>query len=218
MATPNREDYLINILRLSVNNNPVKTSELSEFMDVAPPSVSEMIKILANEGYVNYVKYKGVSLTDSGLEYARQIRKRHHVVERFLTDVLDIDHQTAHEEACRVEHAISDDLAVKMCHMLGTQIDEDCSSCKLKCKASTGESKTTICLSKMKSGDVGVIDFVRGEDSNIMKKLLSMGFVPGRTLEFESKVSEKGPRIVILGTSHIALDYNMANMIYVDVS
>ena len=86
MTTGNREDYLINILRLTEGEGVAKTTELATYMNVSPASVSEMIKVLAKEGLVNYEKYKGVSLTEEGLTYARQLRKKHHVLERFLTD------------------------------------------------------------------------------------------------------------------------------------
>lgn len=126
MTTGNREDYLINILRLTEGNSITKTTKIASCMKVSPASVSEMMKTLASEGLVKYKKYKGVSLTEKGIVYARQIRKRHHVLERFLIDYLDVDHKTAHEEACKMEHAISDESAIKMCHMIGTQIDQDC--------------------------------------------------------------------------------------------
>ena len=91
MTTGNREDYLINILRLTEGDGVAKTTELASYMNVSPASVSEMIKVLAKEGLVDYEKYKGVSLTDEGLTLARQLRKKHHVVERFLTDYLNGD-------------------------------------------------------------------------------------------------------------------------------
>ena len=67
MTTGNREDYLINILRLTEGDGVAKTTELASFMNVSPASVSEMVKILANEGLVRYEKYKGMSLTEEGL-------------------------------------------------------------------------------------------------------------------------------------------------------
>ena len=65
MTTGNREDYLINILRLTEGEGVAKTTELATYMNVSPASVSEMIKVLAKEGLVNYEKYKGVSLSTS---------------------------------------------------------------------------------------------------------------------------------------------------------
>lgn len=218
MTTGNREDYLISILRLTEGAGSTKTTELAKFMDISPASVSEMLKVLSEEGYVEYIKYKGVSLTDEGLKYARQVRKRHHVMERFLTDVLDVDHQSAHEEACKIEHALSDDSAVKMCRMMGTQVDDDCCTCTSPCKAASGGHGDTERLSLMRAGESGKISFIKSDDANMIKKLISMGFVPGRAVKFDSKVSERGPRIVMLGTSLIALDKDMADMIYVDIS
>ena len=168
MTTGNREDYLINILRLTEGEGVAKTTELATYMNVSPASVSEMIKVLAKEGLVNYEKYKGVSLTEEGLTYARQLRKKHHVLERFLTDYLNIDHKTAHEEACRMEHAISDESAIKMCHMMGTPVDSDCQSCKKPCKAvSEGITKITP-LNKLAQSESGRISHITSDDTEVV--------------------------------------------------
>lgn len=193
MTTGNREDYLINILRLTEGEGVAKTTELASFMNVSPASVSEMIKILANEGLVEYEKYKGVSLTEKGLVYARQLRKRHHVLERFLTDYLSVDHKTAHEEACRMEHAISDESAIKMCHMMGTPVDQDCQSRKSPCKAVSDGVTNIVPMNKLCQGQTGRISHIKSDDSDVIKKLISMGFVPGRDVTIESILSDGGP-------------------------
>ena len=88
MSTDNREDYLINILRLTEGTGVVKTTELANYMKVSPASVTEMLKVLQKEGLVNYERYRGVSLTEEGNIRARDLRRKHHIMERFLTDVL----------------------------------------------------------------------------------------------------------------------------------
>ncbi len=216
MTTGNREDYLINILRLTEGEGVAKTTELAAYMKVSPASVSEMIKVLANEGLVQYEKYKGVALTEEGLAYARQLRKKHHVLERFLTDYLNIDHATAHEEACRMEHAISDESAIKMCHMMGTHVDSDCQSCKKPCKAASEGTTNIMPLNRLAMSESGVISHIRSEDTDVVKKLISMGFVPGRRISIETILSDGGPRIVRMGDATMALDYNLASNIFVD--
>lgn len=218
MTTGNREDYLINILRLTEGESMAKTTELAEYMGVSPASVSEMIKVLANEGLVEYAKYKGVSLTDEGLIYARQIRKKHHVLERFLTDYLNIDHMTAHEEACKMEHAISSDSAIKMCHMMGPQVDSDCISCKNPCKAASDGITEIMPMNGMGQGKSGRISHIKSEDSEVVKKLISMGFVPGRDVTIESILSDGGPRVIRIGTVSMALDYTLASCVFVDMA
>lgn len=218
MTTGNREDYLINILRLTEGEGVAKTTELASYMGVSPASVSEMIKVLAKENLVSYEKYKGVALTEEGLTYARQLRKKHHVVERFLTDYLSIDHKTAHEEACRMEHAISDESAIKMCHMMGTPVDVDCQCCQSPCKAVSEGIMNILPLNKLELSQCGKISHIKSDDTNAVKKLISMGFVPGRTVAIEAILSDGGPRVIRIGESTMALDYRLASCIFVDVA
>ncbi len=218
MTTGNREDYLINILRLTEGEGVAKTTELASFMGVSPASVSEMVKVLAKEGLVSYEKYKGVALTEKGLTYARQIRKKHHVVERFLTDYLNVDHKTAHEEACRIEHAISDDSAIRMCHMMGTPVDVDCQSCVSPCKAVSEGIMNILPLNRLAQSQSGRISHIKSEDAEVVKKLISMGFVPGREISIEAILSDGGPRVARIGDATMALDYRLASCIFVDVA
>ncbi len=214
MATVNREDYLVNILRLTEGKGVAKTTELAEFMNVSPASVSEMVKVLSAEGFLQYEKYRGVSLTDKGLNYARQIRKKHHVMERFLVDYLDLDHSTAHEEACKMEHALSDESAIKMCYMMGPRIDDDCVGCSNPCKAASDGAVRISSLDKLGEGKSGRVSYILSDDSATVKKLVAMGFVPGKLVTMDS--SNEGLIIARIGGSSIALDPRLALSIYVD--
>lgn len=215
MTTGNREDYLLAILKLTEDGNVAKTTELATFMGVSPASVSEMLKILSKDGLVEYAKYRGVKLTDEGLTQARLTRKRHHVVERFFTDILEMDHQQAHEEASRIEHSISDASAVRMCNMLGNPPDCDCQCCVDPCKGvSTQQVNITSLLSDMHPGDMGTISHLRSSDASVLKKLLSMGLVPGRKVSVESN---DGTWVITVGDQTLAIDGDSASSVYIDV-
>ncbi len=216
MKHEGREDYLINILRLTEGKGNVRTSEIADYMNLSPGSVTEMLKILNREGYVNYERYHGVSLTPSGLEIARGLRRKHHIMERFLTDVLDMDDNAAHEQAHVMEHAISDDAAEKICRITGTSVDSDCSTCSNPCfESGISDSAAGESLADMGVGEKGTISHLSSEDGAIIRRLISMGFIPGREVELSASVSDKGARIIRLGQSSIALDRNMASAIYV---
>lgn len=215
MSTDNREDYLISILRLSEGKGVVKTTELAAFINVAPASVTEMLKTLQKEGYVNYEKYRGVSLTEKGNEAARSIRRKHHIMERFLTDVLDVDHQQAHDEAHAAEHTISDDTANKICRIIGPKVDCDCTTCSNPCSESD-ETRIAVSVVDMGHGSKGTISHLSCTDTDVIKRLIAMGFVPGRELEVISKISDKGPRIVKIGDASIALDYDLASAVMIE--
>lgn len=217
MSSGNREDYLINILRLTEGTRAAKTTELATYMNISPASVTEMLKVLAADGYVKYEKYRGVTLTETGLNYAKNIRKKHHIVENFLVNFLDVDHETAHEEACKMEHVLSDDSMLRICQMVGNPVDGDCSSCGNPCKAATADGhRKTECLDFMHPGGTGAISHLKSDDNETVKKLISMGFVPGRPVKMEGKISDKGPRVVVIGGSTIVLDAKLASAIYVD--
>ena len=217
MSTDNREDYLINILRLTDGTGVVKTTELANYMQVSPASVTEMLKVLQKEGLVNYERYRGVSLTEEGNIKARNLRRKHHIMERFLTDVLEIDHKEAHDQACAVEHSISDDAANKMCRMMGTKVDSDCGTCTNPCHEIITEMDVCKSVSELGQGEKGVISYLSSDDGATVRKLVSMGFVPGREVELSASVSDKGARIIKIGETTIALDKSMASVIYVNV-
>ena len=217
MSTDNREDYLINILRLTNGTGVVKTTELANYMQVSPASVTEMLKVLQKEGLVNYERYRGVSLTEEGNIKARNLRRKHHIMERFLTDVLEIDHKEAHDQACAVEHSISDDAANKMCRMMGTRVDSDCGTCTNPCHEIITDMDPCKSVSELGQGEKGVISHLSSDDGAMVRKLVSMGFVPGREVELSASVSDRGARIIRIGETTIALDKSMASVIYVNV-
>ena len=218
MTSDNREDYLISILRLSDGDRTIKTTELARFMDVSPASVTEMTKTLAEDGLVIYERYKGIKLSEKGIAQARRIRKKHHVVEHLLTDCLGMDHQEAHEEAHKIEHAISDSTSIKICNMMGNPLDDDCAYCSDPCKHYNQGSTSLIQLNKMAKNREGVIAYIKTENADNIKRLNSIGFVPGRQVRIESILMDGGDRVVKVGENLIALSYELASAVYVDVS
>ena len=138
-------------------------------------------------------------------------------MERFLTDVLEIDHKDAHDQACVVEHSISDDAANKMCRMMGTKVDSDCGTCTNPCHEVIADLGSCKAVSDMGQGDKGTISHLSSDDGAMVRKLISMGFVPGREIELSASVSDKGARIIRIGETTIALDRSMASVIYVNV-
>jgi len=108
--TGNKEDYLKIIYELGGESKKVSNKEIAEGLGISPPSVSEMVKKLLKEGYVEYTSYQGVSLTEAGLKEAMKIRKRHLLWEVFLAEKLGYDIEDIHEEAEKLEHITSSKL------------------------------------------------------------------------------------------------------------
>ncbi len=119
MASPQVEDYLKSIYRLQERGGKVSTSSLSGWLGISAPSVTEMIKKLADEGILTYTPYQGVELTSDGRRQALKILRRHRLWELFLVEVLKFPWHEIHEEADRLEHFTSEKLERRLDEALG---------------------------------------------------------------------------------------------------
>ena len=113
------EDYLKAIYRLSPQGRPAATSEIAHRLELSPASVSGMVKRLSEQGLLEHVPYKGVQLTPDGRRAALRMLRRHRLIEAYLVAFLGYTWDTVHDEAERLEHAVSDTLVERMAGVLG---------------------------------------------------------------------------------------------------
>ena len=106
-ATPAEEEYLQSIYWLMEAELPITGANIARAMQVSPPAVHEMVGRLEHDGYITRGADKSMGFTDEGRRQAEQIVGRHRLIERFLTDVVGIAWDDVHEEAERLEHAMS---------------------------------------------------------------------------------------------------------------
>lgn len=114
------EDYLKAIFRLAPGGgHAASTSEIAERLGLSAPSVSGMIRRLSEQGLVEHAPYRGVLLTAEGRRIALRMLRRHRVIEAYLVGFLGYSWDTVHDEAERLEHAVSDQLIEQMVLVLG---------------------------------------------------------------------------------------------------
>lgn len=118
-ATVAEEEYLQTIFWLMEAGLPITGANIARAMQLSPPTVHEMIKRLETDGFVTRGEDKILHLTEEGRAEAEQITRRHRMIERFLTDVLGIPWDEVHEEAERLEHAMSPVLEERMKAAIG---------------------------------------------------------------------------------------------------
>jgi len=97
---------------------PVRTTDVAKALEVSPASVTEMIQRLASKGYVDYVPYKGSTLTVEGLAIASKIKRRESLMELFLIRLIGYKGDVK-EAACKLEHALTEELEVAIDRLLG---------------------------------------------------------------------------------------------------
>ena len=101
------EEYLETIYNMSMEDEAVIGARLAEKFRVSAPTVTEMLKRLVRDGYVEMDNKRQVTLTEAGNRAAEAVLRRHRLTERFLVDMLGMQWHQVHEEACRLEHFIS---------------------------------------------------------------------------------------------------------------
>src|SRR3954466_13007905 len=118
-ATVAEEEYLQTIYWLQEAKLPITGANIARAMQLSAPTVHEMLGRLEADGYVNRNEDKSLEFTDSGHDHASAVVRRHRLIERFLTDVLGIPWHEVHEEAERLEHAMSPVLEERMLAAIG---------------------------------------------------------------------------------------------------
>lgn len=107
------EDYLEAILILSTKNGYVRNVDIADYMGFSKPSITHAVTVLRNGGYVRTDTDKNIFLTDKGKEVAEKIYEKHEFFKDYLISI-GVDEKTATHDACKIEHAISDDSFEKL--------------------------------------------------------------------------------------------------------
>src|ERR1700742_3654857 len=118
-ATVVEEEYLQILFWMQEAGLPMTGANVARAMQLSAPTVHEMVGRLERDGYITRASDKSISFTASGLEHAEAVVRRHRLIERFLTDVLKIPWDDVHEEAERLEHAMSPVLEARMLGAIG---------------------------------------------------------------------------------------------------
>ena len=113
------EDYLEAIFDLNQEKKFVRVKDVAKRMGVKMPTVSSMLKTLNDRGLVNYERYGYVELTKDGEDIGKEVRRRHGVFLKFLTEILGIEFEIADLEACKMEHTLSSDTLDRLSAFMG---------------------------------------------------------------------------------------------------
>ena len=112
--TSNMEDYLEAVSFCANTEGVARVSDIRDRLGVKTPSVTGAMKTLSEEGYVIRAPYSGIKLTHKGRRAADDVKKRHAIFRRFLTQVLGVNPKTAEDDACKMEHAVSKETMDKL--------------------------------------------------------------------------------------------------------
>ncbi|HNX47119.1 MAG TPA: metal-dependent transcriptional regulator [Methanomassiliicoccales archaeon] len=217
MVSENIEEYLECIWELTQDGTPARTTDIAKKMKVSPASVTEMMQRLDSLGYIVYEKYKGVTLTDSGNKIGETIKRKHRLLERFLVDVLGIANDKSHEEACRLEHMLSDESERRISKMMNNPTTcPDGDPIPALDQLCLNKDEDSSVLSELSEGDEGIISHLSCDDPQKIRRVIAMGFVPERCITVEEKLPLGGPVLVQVGDCRVALAKEYSDLVFVN--
>jgi DtxR family Mn-dependent transcriptional regulator len=208
-VTVAEEEYLQTIFWLYEAGLPMTGANVARAMQLSPPTVHEMLGRLERDGYVTRAADKTISFTDSGREHAEEIVRRHRLIERFLTDVLGIPWDEVHEEAERLEHAMSPVLEQRMLAAIG-----DADTCPHGHPINVGERHAGVPLADVELGASVTILRFENEAEELLHYLKAAGAEPGMT----GTLAEKTDAAVVVegaGGQRVSLTPSVAETVSV---
>jgi DtxR family transcriptional regulator, Mn-dependent transcriptional regulator len=179
------QDYLKAIHSLGGAERQVSPVEISDQLEVRAPSVTGMLKRLAEAGWIHYEPGHGARLSKEGVAQARRVIRRHRLVELFLTRVLGLDWSEVDTEADALEHAISPRLEKALADYLGEPL-EDPHGHPIPTAAGAITQRNLKSLDHFRAGQHVIIREVQDDNPERLKRWQSLGLIPGATVRFRS--------------------------------
>jgi DtxR family Mn-dependent transcriptional regulator len=207
-------DYLKAVWELT-ETDAASTKQIADRLSVAPASVTNMLGRLREKGLVEYEPYRGALLTNRGREEALRLVRRHRLIETLLLEHLGYSWQEVHEEAERLEHAVSDAFTERLAEFLGHP-GHDPHGDPIPAADGTMPPEDSRPLGEAEVGERVLVSRVDHRDTAVLAYLEERGLVPGRLLEVREVRALDG--VVVVededGNAH-ALGESLARSIYV---
>lgn len=219
VLTQSTQDYLKHIFELTEGGTPASTNDLAARLGVKPASVTGMVQKLAavEPPLVDYLKHQGVTLTPEGEQAALEVLRHHRLLESWLVQSLGYSWDEVHEEACRLEHVISEDFEARMAAALGNP-ERDPHGDPIPTAELVMPDDEAKPLSSLRPVQEAVVLRVNDEDPAFLRHLDELGLVPGAQLEITSFSSfDNNLTIAVHGRPSTVVGLTITSKIFVEV-
>lgn len=203
--SPSIEDYVKTVYKLTERRGAtVTTTALAGALDVAPSSVSGMVRKLADTGLVQHARYRSVELTAAGRRLALDVVRRHRLIELYLVAELGYSWDEVHDEAEQLEHVVSDKLLDRIAERLGDP-EYDPHGDPIPARDGTIRAPQTVLLSELEPGSAGRFVRVDDADPDLLRHLQSIGIALGVAITVLAKQPFGGPLEIRAGSEKHSL-------------
>ena len=219
--TQNIQDYLKHIYALTESGQAASTNDLAARLGIAPASVTGMLQKLAsvNPPLVSYRKHQGATLTPEGERAALEVIRHHRLLETYLVTMLGYSWDAVHEEACRLEHVISEEFESKIAAALGHPA-RDPHGEPIPNEALEMPADESLSLSALRPNQKALIVRVRANDPALLRHLEGLGLIPGAEVEALAYSSFDQNLTLAVGQDNISsyvVGFAISSQIYVEM-
>lgn len=223
------EEYIEAIYDIAGRDGIAKTTEIAEHLNNAPASVTEVFKRMKQKGFVRYEPHKGVSLTKKGYKEAIKMKRKHRLLEVFLDKILHLQSDKIHEQACKMEHTLTDETEIALCKTLngpnhcphGSPIPpcnldvKNCRECLTE-KTTDFEKrdKNIVTITSLHRGEKAKIMFVRG-GKGVIQRLCDLGLTHGTEVSLLREAPLHGPIQIRVRECKLIIGRGIAEKIFV---
>jgi DtxR family Mn-dependent transcriptional regulator len=207
-----KEMYLVTVYRLTRDSEYASVKDIAERLGISPPSVSERVKGLTQEGFLIHEWRQGIKLSDEGLHIAIPILRKHRLIETFLVRMAGYALDEVNAEACRLEHAISERLVDQLEAMLGyPQVDPH--GHPIPTREGIIPEIGTRPLADALPGEKVWVSRVNDWDQEQLSYLQKLTLTPGTEVLVVSVAPFDGPVTLQIGEKTVAISRSMARKI-----
>jgi DtxR family Mn-dependent transcriptional regulator len=187
MITGSKEDYLKAILEAESEGEPVISATLAHWLAVSPPAVTMALRRLKKDGLVRVQTDGHVALTPAGRKIARKLTLRHHLIERMLSEMFGMEWYKVHDEAERLEHAVSPDFEAKLLARLGRSGACPHGNLSEMESPASRRRRGLVLLAQAEAGKHYVVSGIYERDRRLLEFLEDRGVRPGARLHVSGR-------------------------------
>ncbi|MBT3648100.1 MAG: metal-dependent transcriptional regulator [Flavobacteriales bacterium] len=210
------ENYIKAIYRLSkTSEGGVNTNSIAETLGTKAATVSDMLRKLNENGYVNYKKYQGTNLTTKGKDVAIQIIRKHRMWEVFLVDKLEFKWDEVHDLAEELEHIGSSEITNRLEEFLDfPKVDPH--GDPIPDREGNIDLSDQIPLTELLKGESGLVTGVKDSSSDFLRYLDAQGIQLGKNVKIEEIFDYDQSRTVIINKKQMSLSHQVCKNLYIN--
>lgn len=212
--TESVQDYLKTIYKLQESDDTVSTTQIAQELGFTGASVTGMLKRLSAMEFVDYNSYKGVRLTELGTQISLEVLRRHRLLELYLKESLGFSLAKVHDEACRLEHYVSEDFIAKIDEILGFPEYSPLGN-PIPSKDGAIPESSNLSLAQAELNKLYHIQRISDDNKEMVAYFEEMKFLPGMEIKLLSRAPFNGPLNIEHNSKENIVGYEIARNIYV---